>query len=131
MWISFLHQIFMISKGRVGRVSGLTRATCLARPAGALIAAALLGVTLVLSLRRRAPEPIQTISIEREGGRAAKRHWQWVPSLGFYVNEDNAPRSPRRARASLASPETMAATKHGALEHASTQEGLRIGRAHV
>ena len=105
-------------------MSGPRRATRLDRPAGAIIAAALLSVTLAFSLWRRAPEPIQTISIEREGGRTAK--WQWVPSLGFYVNENNAPRSPRRARTS---PKTMAGTEHGALEHASTQEGL-ISRSH-
>ncbi len=111
-------------------MSGPRRATRLDRPAGAIIAAALLSVTLAFSLWRRAPEPIQTISIEREGGRTAK--WQWVPSLGFYVNENNAPRSPRRARTSLVSPETMAATKHGALEHASTQEGpgMSLSRSH-
>jgi hypothetical protein len=117
---SYPVQYFMIS----------SPATRPARPAGALIAAALLGVTLVFSLRRRAPEPIQTILIEREGRRTAKR--QWVPSLGFYVNENNAPRSPRRAHTSLASPETMAATKHGALEHASTHEGpdMSLSRSH-
>ena len=85
----FRVQYCMISSGeRRGRVSGPRRATRLDRPAGAIIAAALLSVTLAFSLWRRAPEPIQTISIEREGGRTAK--WQWVPSLGFYVNEINA-----------------------------------------